>query len=226
LALSYLAIQPREAVSGKPPVLVILHGYGADEHDLLVLADSVPPRFLVISLRAPIDLPWGGYAWYHLGQSPTGFVPDEPSRVASEQLLLSELAQIIEREGGEATDVILSGFSQGGAMAYSLVGADTLPKTGIQLRGLLVMSGYIPREIVDNIRNKRFDGLPVMITHGELDDLITVEALTEAAAILESGGAIVTATRYPCGHGLLPETIEDIQRWMGRVTASERPVFL
>lgn len=225
MALRYLALPPKALSNSKPSVLLILHGYGADEHDLLFLRDLVGPEYLTISLQAPIPLSWGGYAWYHLGQGENGLVPDDESRKESEKLLVNELAAVIEKEGGNLEDVLLAGFSQGAAMSYSILNRD-LKQIGITLRGLLIMSGYIPRDIVEDFSKKQIDGLNVMITHGTHDELISHEALSEASNILESQGASVTARLYECGHGMLPETIEDIRIWIASLPKPNSPVFL
>src|SRR5439155_16129454 len=61
---------------GPPPLLVLLHGIGADENDLLPLARRLDPRFTVVSLRAPRPY-HQGYAWFHIDFRPDGtVVPD------------------------------------------------------------------------------------------------------------------------------------------------------
>ncbi len=63
----YITEEPRSSVSvGANPLLIILHGYGADERDLMALAAYFDPRLRVISMRAPFDLPQGGHAWFPL----------------------------------------------------------------------------------------------------------------------------------------------------------------
>ncbi len=195
--------------------VVILHGYGADEEDLLGIGNEFPFPILAISLRAPIALPWGGFAWYHLEQSAQGLKADDTSRKVSEQMLLEQLPSIIKQEGGDASQVILMGFSQGAAMTYSLLIGHDLAAAGLTLRRAIILSGYIPRDLVVPAKEKRFDGLPLFISHGEFDELIPVLALDEAEGIFRASGADVRANLYEMGHGIDPEVTADLATWLG-----------
>jgi len=210
-------IKKQQQASHKPPVLIALHGYGADDVDLLPIAEQLDPRFLIISLRAPIPLEGGGYAWYHLSQTAQGLIPDDLSRHESEDMIANSLKAIVEKEGGDAEHVFLMGFSQGAAIAYSLLTIYNLENYGVRVRGSVHMSGYLPRDILDALTNKQFGGFPFFISHGEYDDLIPPMALTEAEELLTSHGAKVRAKMYECGHGVLPETVNDIKLWLSKL---------
>ncbi len=212
----------------KPAVLLVLHGYGTDEYDLLPIAEQIGGGFLIISLQAPVERPNGGHAWYDLIQTENGIVPDDFSRHESEEMLVASLANIIDQEGGDVNRVMLMGFSQGAAVIYSLLTVYDLKNYGITPIASINMSGYIPRDILEAISEKRFDahdrssaGFPFFISHGEFDELIPMQALGEAEKLLTRQGADVTARMYPVGHGVLPETVEDIISWMGKITNSK-----
>ncbi|MFI5201625.1 MAG: alpha/beta hydrolase, partial [Candidatus Kapaibacterium sp.] len=197
-----------------PPVLVVLHGYGTDEHDLLPIAEQIGKEFLIISLQGRIERPNGGHAWYDLLQTPTGIIPDDLTRHESEEEILRALAGIIEREGGDSQRVVLMGFSQGAAVIYSLLAVYDLRNYGITPIASIHLSGYLPRDILEALSEKRFDGFPFFISHGEFDELIPFQALGEAEKLLTQQGADVTARMYNCGHGVLPETVENIISWI------------
>src|SRR5438093_38525 len=127
-------VRAPQIASEKPPVLIALHGYGADDVDLLPIAEQLDPRFLIISLRAPITLEGGGYAWYHLSQTAQGLIPDDLSRHESEDAIAHTMGPIIEKEGGDAGNVILMGFSQGAAIGYSLMTIYNLENYGVRVR--------------------------------------------------------------------------------------------
>jgi phospholipase/carboxylesterase len=198
----------------KPPVLVVLHGYGTNEYDLLPIAEQIGGQFLIISFQAPIERPNGGHAWYDLIQTENGIIPDDLTRHESEEMLVVSLANIINLEGGDVNRVVLMGFSQGAAVIYSLLIVYDLKNYGITPLASINLSGYIPRDILEAISEKRFDGFPFFISHGEFDDLIPMQALGEAEKLLTKQRADVTARMYPVGHGVLPETVEDIISWM------------
>lgn len=115
----------------KPAVLLVLHGYGTDEYDLLPIAEQIGGGFLIISLQAPVERPNGGHAWYDLIQTENGIVPDDFSRHESEEMLVASLANIIDQEGGDVNRVMLMGFSQGAAVIYSLLTVYDLKNYGI-----------------------------------------------------------------------------------------------
>ncbi|HEY3874106.1 MAG TPA: hypothetical protein VGM92_01395 [Candidatus Kapabacteria bacterium] len=217
--MHYIAIQPPpnpllEKVGELTPALVVLHGYGTDEHDLLPLAEKIGVGYLVISLQGPIELNNGGHSWYDLAQTPSGIIPDDFSRHQSEDILLAALPRIIADEGGDPQRVVLMGFSQGAAMIYSLLISYNLKNYGITPIASINASGYIPRDVVGMVSEKRFDNFTFFITHGEYDDLVPAQALTEAAELLTAQGAKVTTRMQNCGHGVLPETVEEIQAWL------------
>jgi phospholipase/carboxylesterase len=215
--MKYTVRKPANKPSSLPPVLIILHGYGADEFDLLPIASQLDPSFLAISIQAPIELDWGGCAWYHLEQTSTGFHPDDKSREQSEELLVKDLPLIIAKEGGDPNQVYLMGFSQGAAMCYSVIGHYDFSKLGLIIRAVIIMSGYIPGDTKEPLRKKNLSQIPFFLSHGNVDDLIPPIAMYQAKAILKEAGAKTFAKEYETGHGLTEETVSDIRKWMDSV---------
>lgn len=211
--LQYTATPPKAASEGKQPVLIVLHGYGADEFDLLPLAERLPGNHRIISIQAPLTLPWGGYAWYHLTQTATGHIRgDDFSRQKSEEILTKELAFIIRKENGDPNNVTLMGFSQGAAMIYALLSRHDLASLGIHVQQALCLSGYVPKDC--SFDGKDLKGLKVFMSHGEMDELIDPAALGEAEKILTKAGADVAAKSYKIGHGISEATLGDIIEWI------------
>ncbi|MEJ7606278.1 MAG: hypothetical protein WKF37_08415 [Bryobacteraceae bacterium] len=69
--------RPASKASGRPaPLLLLLHGVGSNEQDLMGLAEKLDPRFFVISARAPITLQRGSYAWYKIQFTAAGYDMD------------------------------------------------------------------------------------------------------------------------------------------------------
>jgi phospholipase/carboxylesterase len=126
---------------GKPAGLLVMHhGRGADEHDLLSLADALDPtrRLHVVTPRAPLTLPGSpGYHWYLV---PRVGYPD-PETFHAAYLSLSELHdELWERTGLGPHNTVLGGFSMGTVMSYALaLGADRPAPAGI-----LAFSGFVP----------------------------------------------------------------------------------
>lgn len=100
-----------EAERGDRPLLVLLHGYGADERDLFGLVPYLPPEYVVAAVRAPLSPPWPtpGYSWYPID----GLDGRDPTHVtAGARSLLAWLD-----ETAPTARVGLLGFSQGAAIA-------------------------------------------------------------------------------------------------------------
>jgi phospholipase/carboxylesterase len=200
--------------SSNPPVLIILHGYGGDEFDLLAIASRLDPSLLAISIQAPIKLDWGGYAWYHLEQTPSGLRGDSPTRIKSEEILIKELPDIIVKENGDLKNVYLMGFSQGAAMCYSLIDRHNLSKSGLGIKGVIALSGYVPDDVRESLLEKDLSHIPFFLSHGKYDELINPRAMHNAQSILEHAGAKTFAKEYETGHGLTEETVSDIRNWL------------
>lgn len=217
--MNYTTRKPQKQNSSSPPTLIILHGYGADEFDLLPVASGLDPSLLAISIQAPIELPWGGYAWYHLEQTPTGLKSDSKSRIESEDLLITTLPEIIAIEGGDPNHVFLMGFSQGAAMCYSLIGRHDLSEEGIHIRAVIALSGYIPEDVIEPLSQIDLSDIPFFLSHGIHDDLIPPVAMQKAKGILEKAGAQILAKEYETGHGLTEQTVSDLREWMQAVVS-------
>src|SRR5205823_4485851 len=95
--------------------LILLHGFGADEHDLLPLARELDPSLRVVSLAAPIALEQGGRAWYRLQEGPQGISFDPREVLEAGNIALEAIEEIARGD----PDPILCGFSQGAGMALS-----------------------------------------------------------------------------------------------------------
>lgn len=198
--------------------LVVMHGYGANEFDLLGIADYFKEPLTVLSFRAPLTLEWGGNAWYDLSQKPDGsLLADDESRKRSEEKILAELPEILHETESDAQNIFLMGFSQGAAMCYSLLGRHDLAKHGIGVKGVIAMSGYIPHDVMEPMQTRRFDGLPVFMSHGDEDMLVPAQGLTVARELLTRLGAQVEGKIYTrMGHSISDEVLADLTAWLSR----------
>src|SRR5262245_17570874 len=92
LPLVTLAERPRISVTSAPLVM-LLHGYGSNEEDLIGLASAFDPRVLTLSLRAPLPLGYGSFAWFEIAFTQEGIAVDAHQAVRSGAIV----ADCIER---------------------------------------------------------------------------------------------------------------------------------
>jgi phospholipase/carboxylesterase len=196
--------------SGEPQgTLVLLHGRGADEHDLHPLLDALDPerRLRGLTPGGPLALPPGGRHWYRLAGIPT---PD-PDTFWPSFHALSELLD------GVQAPLVLGGFSQGAVMSYALAfgrGAEKRPAA------LLPLSGFMPRVEGLELDLTGLGGFPVAIAHGSLDPVISVEWSREARRVLEGAGADVTYHEAPLPHTIDPAFVPRLRLLVAAATAA------
>lgn len=184
--------------------LVLLHGRGADEHDLFGLFDVLDPgrRFRGLTVGGPLRLPPGGKHWYVVPR--VGF-PEPQSFHGSYEALQALLDPLVDW-----SRTVVGGFSQGSVMASALALGEGRPVPA----GLLVMSGFVPS--VDGWRPDLASRpeLPVLWAHGALDPVISVEFAHQGVALLESGGLPVELHETPMAHTIDPRVIPAIADWL------------
>jgi phospholipase/carboxylesterase len=185
--------------AGSARTLILLHGFGADEHDLLPLARELDPTLRVISLAAPIALEQGGRAWYRLQEGPQGISFDPREVLEAGNIALEAIEEIARESPGP----ILCGFSQGGGMAL----AAALERPGL-VSTILALSPVPPRREGDG------KGLRVFLGHGTLDPLIPVQVAHATRDLMAKLGAKVVYREYPMGHMICAAELEDARNFL------------
>lgn len=199
--------KPR-VVAEQPPLLLLLHGYGSNERDLFAFAGELDPRFYVVSARAHLALPWGGYAWYHLGGQPGQLLPDPATRREAVELLERFVADLPGRVGADPRRVYLLGFSQGAMMSLALAA-----RTAQSLAGVVALSGYLDPELLPEPMPS-FAGLPILQMHGAYDEIVPVSAAHFTRDLLQATQARFAYHEYPVGHTIHPDGLRRIQAWL------------
>ncbi len=202
-----IEMPPRETSDGLPPLLLLLHGYGSNEYDLIGLADYLDPRFHIVSARAILDIGFG-YAWYHLYGVPGNLISDDASRAQSLDILTKFIADLPGRVGADPQRVYVLGFSQGGLMTLGL--ALTVPHL---VAGAVPISCYLDEKVVPQVQPDALAQMPLLVLHGVEDDLIPVAAGRQVRDYLQQLPVDLTYQEYPIGHGIHPDALPLIQRW-------------
>jgi phospholipase/carboxylesterase len=206
----------RRRAAGDPQgLLVVLHGRGADEHDLFPLLDALDPdrRLLGVVPRAPLSLPPGGAHWYVLAE--IGY-PDPPTFLDALRLGGDWLDSLWEETGIGPERTILGGFSQGAMMTYAL----GLGRGRRRPAGLIALSGFVPTAPGFEL-DLEPPLPPLAIGHGTLDPVIGVEWGRRAKTLLEEAGAQVLYREYPLPHAVDPGFLLELRPWV-RAALGER----
>lgn len=209
LSLPYVLNVP----TGKPddaplPLVVVLHGRGADANDLADLAPMMDGpdgyRFVFANAPKPFEPYPGmtfGFTWFD------GWPPTRESIAESRALLLTFLDEIVDRYPPKDGKLILAGFSQGGLMAL-----DVGFRTEQKLRGIVSMSGGLYEEDLPDLRARKDQRM--LIVHGTLDDMIPVVAARRARRVLEEHGIEPEYHEFPMGHHVTPESMEVVSEFI------------
>ena len=197
---------------GDPAGLLVLHhGRGSDEQDLMGIAGVIDPdrRFHVVTPRAPLRLQGSpGFHWYLV---PRVGYPDPDSFRGAYAELAAFHDELWERTGLGPDRTVLGGFSMGTVMSYALgLGGDRPAPAGI-----LALSGFIPT--VDGWEPSLADrtDTSVLIAHGRNDPVIPVTFARRAHELLEQAGFQVDYRESDAAHNVDPGDIPRTTAWLG-----------
>jgi phospholipase/carboxylesterase len=193
--------------------LVLLHGRGTSEHDLLPLLDALDPerRLVGVTPRAPLTLPPGGAHWYVSVGIPR---PDPQTFTETYGLVSGWLDALLAEHGLGYDRLVLGGFSQGAVMTYAL----GLGKGRPRPRGLIALSGFVPEVPGFELDLSEADGYPVALGHGSHDPVIGVEWGRRAREMLVDAGADVTWRESPMPHAVDPDYLNELAGWLRTAT--------
>lgn len=190
-------------------LLVLLHGYGSHENDLPGLADELQGQVNYISLRAPLSLPWGGYAWFPIYPAANGFTSDvQAARLVIQDLhqwMLQTLAQYQPADG----KLWLLGFSQGSILSQALM--MRFPEL---VGGVMGLSGYLNQEMLEDLSGQPSAvNCALFLAHGTEDGVIPIHKARETHLFYQSLGMAHEYREYAMGHSVSGEEMLDLQNW-------------
>jgi phospholipase/carboxylesterase len=206
LSLRYVLNVP----SGKPddtelPLVIVMHGRGADANDLADLAPMIDDGYRFVFPNAakkfePMPGYSFGFSWFD------GWPPEGDSIVSSREKLLALIDELVERYPTPEGKIVVAGFSQGGMMAID-VGFRTTQKVA----GIVCMSGAIYEADAPPLRK-----LPVLIVHGTEDDMIPISAARRTRFVLEENGVTPEYQEFSMGHHVTPESMAVVRTFLRR----------
>jgi phospholipase/carboxylesterase len=198
----------RPAAGDAEGAFVLVHGRGANEHDLFGLFDALDPerRLHGYSPRGPLPVPPGGAQWYVVQR--VGY--PEPASFAEGYAALSEFVDSLPHER-----IVLGGFSQGAVMSFAVGLGKGRPRPA----AILAFSGFVP-----TVEGWELDAArpfpPIALAHGTYDAIIPVEHAHRSLAQLQAAGAEVLYRESPVDHAIDPAFVLELQSFLSSVTAS------
>jgi phospholipase/carboxylesterase len=211
-----LTYREHPAAGDAAGLLILHHGRGADEQDLLGLGDVLDRerRLHVVTPRGPLTLPaWPGYHWYTV---PRVGYPDPDTFHCAYAELAAFHDETWARTGLTPEQTVLGGFSMGSVMSYAL----GLPGDRPAPAGILALSGFIPTvegwqpDFASRAR------LPVFIAHGRRDPVIDIAFARGAREQLEAAGLPVTYLESDVAHQIDLAHIPAAAQWLAHTTTS------
>jgi phospholipase/carboxylesterase len=193
---------------GPFPVLLMIHGWTGDENSMWVFSQRLPKTALLIAPRGLFSTIGGGYSWYPKINKPLPWFDDFTTAVER----LFDTITVSNFPSGDFSSFHLIGFSQGAALAYTMV--IHYPERIASLAGL---SGFLPDGASAWLHSGRLNGLPTFIAHGSQDERVPVERARSAVAQLEQAGAKVIYCEDNVGHKLSAKCFHGLEAFYAQI---------
>ena len=199
----------RGATGEDAPLVVLLHGRGSNETDIITLADHLPHDLAYAAVRAPIA-EGGGYAWFANRGIGRPVAESLTETMCWFRTWLDDVVSV-------GRPVVLVGFSGGAAFAGGLILNDPA-----RYAGAAILHGTLPFDTGVPTTTGRLAGLPVLVAHGDTDTVIPRDLLERTWTYLHGdAGSTTTGVRDPGGHGLSTAVATQLSRWLNELTTSE-----
>ena len=201
---------PARRHSAHAPLLVMLHGFGANEGDLLGLVPYLDERVHIASVRGPLRIEAGAYGWYRVSHTAGGPVVHEGEEQESRLLLGRFLDEMVERYDSDPESVFVLGFSQGATLALSF--ALTVPD---RVAGTIALGGRVMRELPATMASASgIAGAQMFMAHGLHDDVVPIGRARASREFLLGLGVALTYREYPAAHQISPDMLTHAGHWL------------
>jgi phospholipase/carboxylesterase len=199
-----------EAPGRRPPMLLLLHGVGSNELAMAALTAWFDPRFIIVSVRAPIELEPFAFAWFHVTFTPDGPVIEGDEAVAAWREAARFIDEAVTAYGADPARVYLVGFSQGG-----IVGLGTMLMAPETVAGVVCMSGRLPPEVLPHVvAPDRLRDKPVLIVHGVHDETLGITYARSAMEFLGTTPLDLDYREFDMGHTTTDESMAYVSAWL------------
>lgn len=208
LNLDYNIRPSNLGIKGSTPIFLI-HGYGANKDDLFSFESYLPVNLTVIALQAPLELPYGGAAWYSLEMMGGRLISDVDQAKQAMSKVEEFIDQAIEKYELKGDNKFVLGFSQGAILSCALM----LNKPE-KFKYMLPLSGYILDDLLPENHNRDYSHLQVYAAHGNMDGVIPIEKGRSVRDKLESLNIQHQYREFDAGHSIAQREFEELLDWI------------
>ena len=195
--------------SQTPPskVILLVHGWTGDERSMEVFTRGLPPDFLLLYPRGPVQAPAGGYGWVDRAEG--GGLTHFLDLIPVCQRLITDIDQRLAELGLNHPPLRVAGFSQGAAVTYAL----TLlyPE---RIERAAALAGFLPTLPLP-FAPQDLQGIRFFVAHGTEDETIPVDKAREAVEFLRSHQAQVEYCESSTGHKLALNCYSRLNKFLG-----------
>jgi phospholipase/carboxylesterase len=207
IILPFLERVPKTQSDASAPLVVLLHGRGAEAKTIFSVEGLLDPGYHILALSGLYDSAIDGREWFRPREEIPGEITDAKQFDESERVLTENIESHIARIGADRSKIFLWGFSQGAAMAL-ILGLRGI----IKPRGVIAMSGFLPTPVT---RWKKFDtSSHFLLPHGNEDEVLSSDTSKSAKAFLESKGIDAEFYPYKGRHKMSMESIAYVNNWI------------
>ena len=198
--------------------IIWLHGLGADGHDFEPIVNELNTtqaiRFIfphAPSMPVTVNNGMSMPAWYDITSAQIDNKQDEAGIRKSQQSVLALIEREIQRDIS-SSNIILAGFSQGGAIALH---------TGLRyekpLAGIMGLSTYLP--LIDSVKDEIHQAnknTPILLAHGKHDPVVPFSLAEKTKTFLDEFNYTSELHSYVMEHSVCPEEVNDISDWINK----------
>jgi len=214
-------VNPGDGTLKRPPMLVMLHGYGSNEMDLFELARVLDPRLLTVAVRAPNVMGNGAFNWFEFSYLNGKRTYDNKAAAKSRSLLLDFITKACRSLGADSNQVYVLGFSQGAILSFELAMA-----APAKIKGIMALSGRLMEETkLLPADLKKLKEVAMFIAHGKSDQVIPIEEYTKVSLFFrEKQIRRLKTVAYEMPHSISGAELNDIKVWLTEVL-NEKPAL-
>ena len=188
-------------------ILLLLHGWTGNEDSMSIFTRNFPADSWIISPRAPYPATQGGYSWR--APAASGSWPSVDLFRPAIAVLMDLLDHWASANGLDAAPVDVAGFSQGGAMTFTL---GVLHPERVQKMGIL--AGFAPEGSEAVLTPGLLAGKKIFVAHGTRDEMVPIQMARRTIQLLEEAGAQVTYCESDVGHKLSADCLKSLEQYL------------